>query len=490
MGKRIDIKNKTLYNKILKHKEFSSIITIVGVLLFAFIIIYICQKILIVEEKAPVTATISAEEYFHQGKYDKAIKGYEKLQVEEEWPIYNIKIAEILSVSGDIDKSNNTIIESVVKRNKIIDENGMGSYEDKDIEFGNYVALTFLLNGNYDKALEYGEFFKNQHSGNKELERTMFTIYMANNKLDEARDITDKYSVDLESSYDLAIYANMNMLVNKWDKGFEYLKKAWHENKEEIKVYDVIAQILAYNRKDTIKRITELSENNPDELCYKVWLANKDSLDKDMVLFPEIIEESGKGNVVEPYLREAVIKEPFNYNVIIRIANHYLTNEDNNKKAYRYFELASLLNHSDGETYYNMALIELKQGNEVKAIELLNKSISRDETSTKYHRALGNVFLNEGYNDEAIKQIRAAYATDENDILTLNNAGCYYFWITGNIERSMINFKAAYDGLTNSTDEYIREAIEDNYNKANDLKDASSEVRGEGIHFPEFTLLY
>lgn len=581
MGEKIGIKERILNNRILKHKEMSSVMTIAGVLLFAFIIIYTCQKTLVTKEEVPVITTNKAEEYFYKGENDKAIKEYENLQAEEEWPMYSIKIAEVISVSGEIDKSNNILTESVVKRNEVIDKNGMESYEDKDIEFGNCVALTFLMNGTYDKALEYGDFFMNEHKGNKELERTMFTIYMANNKLDEARNILDKYSVDEESSYDLALYANMNMLVNKWDKGFELLKKSWYKNKDEIKVYDVIAQISAYNRNDAIMRITELSQKNPDEVCYKAWLTkcysmleattdeantllneikdedlgqtvfqtviakiyqhsdkksesekilldicknkdqsyigyhaaawyyldmgeydkalgyckksillNKDYLDNYGFLIPEIMGKLKNGKVVEPYFRTAVIKEPFNYKVMIEIANYYWTTEENTEKAYSYFKLASLLNPLDGETYYNMALIKLKEGNEVKAIELLNKSISTDETATKYHRTLGNVFLNAGYNDDAIKQIRAAYAVDKKDILTLNNAGCYYIVVTGDLKRGMINFKAAYDGLTNATDQDVRKAIEDNYSKVKILNDAYNDYNGEELQVPEFTLLY
>jgi hypothetical protein len=47
-----------------------------------------------------------AEEYFYKGEYDKAIAEYENLQKKEEWPMYSVKIAEVISVAGDKDRSN------------------------------------------------------------------------------------------------------------------------------------------------------------------------------------------------------------------------------------------------------------------------------------------------------------------------------------------------------------------------------------------------
>ena len=581
MEEKISIKEKILNCKIIKHKEFSSVITIIGVLLFAFTILNICKLTSSTKEEVPVITTNKAEEYFYEGKYDKAIEEYKKLQETEEWPMYSVKIAEVVSVSGDIDKSNNILEESVVKRNELIDKNGIESYENQDIEFGNYVALTYLMNGTYDKALEYGEFFMNDHKDNKEFERTMFTIYMANGKLDEAKGILDGYSVDEESSYDLALYAKMNILVAEWDKGFDLLKNAWYKNKDEIKVYDVIAQISAYNRNEVIMKISDLSKKSPNELCYKVWLTkcysmletttneastllneikdedlgqtvfktviakiyqhsakkaeaekilsdlsingeesyigyhntawyylemgdydkafeyckksivlNKDYPDNYGFLIPEIMEKSNKGQEVEPYFRTAMIKEPFNYNIMLKIADYYWNTEGNSKKAYSYFELASFLKPSDGDIYYNMALTKLKEGDIIKTVELLKKSSSIDEISSKYHRTLSTVYVNEGNNKEALNEIKKAYSLDENDILTLNNAGCYYISIDGDLKRGIINLKAAYNGLTSSTDQDTRKIIEDNYNKAKTLNEAYNKNKGEELQVPDFQLFY
>ena len=576
-----EIKGKILKSKIANHKEFSSILTIIGVLLFAVIIIYSCKLATKKEDVTAVITTNKAEEYYYMGEYDKAVYEYEKLQQDEEWPIYKVKMAEVESVSGKIDKSNNLLAESVVKRNEILDKNGRENYEIKDAELCNYVTTTYLLNGAYDKALEYGEFFMQDNLDNKELERTMFTVYMANGKIDKAKTIIDEYNVDEESSYDLALYAKMNMLVDQFDKGFELLRKAWYKNKDEIKVFDVIAQASAYNKNDVIMRIMDLSLKNPDEVCYKVWLvkcysmdqvttneantildqikdedlgqtvfntviakiyqhsgkkeeaekllkniringeesyigyhmmswyylengdydkafeyceksilANKDYPDNYGSLIPEIMTKSKDGKIIEPYFRTAIVKEPFNYNIVLNIADYYWNTKENIDKAYSYLEFASLLKPNDPEIYYKMAMIKLTQGDSTKAIELINKCVLLDGTAPKYHRTLGTIYMNEGTTDSAINEIRKAYDVDKNDILTLNNAGCYYISISGDIKRGMINIQAAYDGLKDSTDQDTKTTIQNNYNMAKAMQDAYNKHDGAQIKIPEFQLFY
>ena len=241
----------TAYKKLSeKDARIDTIVTISGVMLFAFLVMFTCQKIMGVN--AVSIATNKAEASFFDGDYDAAIAEYEKLQEDEEWPIYTVKIAEIYSVKGDYEKSNSLLEESYQKRNELIDEHGKSKYNDVDGELGNLIALTFLMNGEKEKALEHGEMFMEENALDKSIQRTMFTIYMVNGQREKANNIIKEYDVDEESSYDLALYARMNMLVDNWDKGYDILKDAWYKNKDEIKVYDVIAQISSYDRDSVI----------------------------------------------------------------------------------------------------------------------------------------------------------------------------------------------------------------------------------------------
>ena len=571
------IKNK--YKEICdKYPEFSSVTTITLVILFAFIVTLICKTITGTTSEDQVSiATNVAEDKYYQADYEGAIKEYKKLQEDKKWPIYIAKEAEVYSVSGDIERSNELLEEATNIRNELIEGNTTEKYDDA--ELGNLIAFTYLMNGNNEKALEYGEYFKTANPDDKKLQKTMFTIYMVNNKIDKAKNIVDDYKVNKKSSYDLAVLARMNMLIDDWDIGFDYLKKAWKLNKDEIKVFDVIAQITAYNKDEVIMKLNELAKKDPDEVCYKVWLTkyysmfeettseaeklldelkgkdvgtvvfntviakvyqhdgkkeeaekllkkiindesfigyhtaawyyydmgqydkafelckksineNKDYPDNYGFLIPEILNKKEEGKVAEGYFRTALYKEPFNYNIMLNIADYYYQTVSDLDTAYYYYNMASLIKPKDAEIKYNKALIDLTNEKTDEAIKLLKECIELDNENTKYHRTLGTVYLNEGKEEDAINEIRLAYAADKSDILTLNNAGCYYITIEQNIERGLTNLKAAYDGITDTTDPEEAKNISDNYQKAKDLYNAYNKRDGATITIPEFILFY
>lgn len=195
---------------------------------------------------------------------------------------------------------------------------------------------------------------------------------------------------------------------------------------------------LAYNNKD----YDEAFKN-----CENSIIMDRDYSDNYAFLIPEIMEKQDKSEDVEAYLRTALYKEPFNYEIIMKTAEYYGNILKNSSKALYYYELASKMNPKDAEIYYNMALIQVNNKREDEAIDLLKKSIAINDKNAKYHRALGTVYINKEKNEEAIKEIRNAYSIDNNDIKTLNNAACYYISVEGDISRGMTNLKAAYDGI-------------------------------------------
>ncbi|MNM99729.1 hypothetical protein D3C81_1122970 [compost metagenome] len=137
-----------------------------------------------------------------------------------------------------------------------------------------------------------------------------------------------------------------------------------------------------------------------------------------------------------------------------------------------------------------MAMIKLTNNEMDAAVDLLKKSISLNEAVPKYHRTLGTVYMNKEKYTEAITEVRYAYSADKADPLTLNNAGCFYISINGDLDRGMINLKAALDGKDSINDEEIKKAIEDNYNKAKNLYDEFQKETGASLPVPEFTLFY
>ena len=126
-------------------------------------------------------------------------------------------------------------------------------------------------------------------------------------------------------------------------------------------------------------------------------------------------------------------------------------------------------------------------GNIDSAIKYLNKAIEINGDVSKYYRTLGTIYLNQGENDKAIESIRNAYGMDKSDALTLNNAGCYYISIEGDIERGMDNIKGAYEGINNSMDEETKNTIIKNYHKAKTLYDKYNIGNEAKLIVPEFS---
>ncbi len=528
-------------------------------------------------------ANNTAEEAFYNRKYDAAVANYTELQEKEEWPIWDIKIAEIYSVKGDFVKSNEILEKVYQTRNKIVDtkKEEKNTFEIKDREVTNYIVFTFLMNAENKKALEYGELFLKEYPTDKILLNTMFTVYMVNGNNDKAKEIVNNYPRDDETASDLAILARMNMLVDRFDEGFSLLKDAWYKDKNEVKIFDVISQIAYYDKDDILDRISKLEKKEPNELAYKMWSAkiysmNKESAEKsgelinklenedtgnvnlmliksDMykntgesdkakealedvisnnpnsfigynaealqdyndkkykeafenceksivmnkdypgnyaVLIPEILAKQNKSEGAEPYFRTALYKEPFNYNNIIKTAEYYEKILKDTTKALYYYDLASKIRPNNADIYYKMSLIKINNQREDDAIALLKKSISISDKTAKYHRALGNVYLKKEKNEDALKEIKKAYSIDKNDILTLNNAGCYYISIDGDTDRGMVNLKAAYDGINEKTSAEDKETITQNYDRIKTLSKTSNKKNGATLTITDLKLLY
>ena len=569
-----------------KNKELPSILIIGSSIIFVTLLSLIITNIMNTKEETVISTSTTAsiaknlgEENFYLGEYDKAIKEYEKLDKDSKWPIYKVKIAEVYAAKGEYERANNFIDEAYETRNTLIENDKDGTYKEKDAELGKYITLISLFDGKDKIALEYGEIFLKANPKDKELQKTMFTVYLLLKDEKKAMKVLEEYSVDEEDSYDLALYARMNMLINKWDEGFEYLKKAWHLNKDEVKVFDIISQEASYDKEKIINKLKELSNKEPEEVAYKAWLVkcytmsdktmneaeklykeikkedlgkyvfntvaakiyqyreekvkanelirnviyeknligyqitawyyyDKEEYDKAIeyckkgilenseypdnygFLMTDIMIKKGEPELVEPYFRTALIKEPFNYNIILKAADYYQYTMNNLEKAYEYLNFASLIKPNNADIYYNMAMTKINLRKNDEAIELINKCISLDEENEKYHRALGTIYLEEGNKDKAIEEIRVAYSINNNDILTLNNAGCYYISVENNIQRGYDNIKGAYDKISNNTDEETKKYITRNYEKAKALFDEYNNDSDEKLEIPDLHLFY
>ena len=172
--------------KIKKGKYFETITTLSLSILFAFVVLVGTQSIM--GAKTTTITENKAEKYYYDGKYDDAINEYMEMQKKETWPIWTVKIAEVYSIQGNLTKSNNLLKEAIIKRDKIMLEDGK-KYLEQDKELINKVIFTFYMNNDLEQAERLGEYYLNTYNTYKPLLKTMFAVYLATDQKDLAKEI-------------------------------------------------------------------------------------------------------------------------------------------------------------------------------------------------------------------------------------------------------------------------------------------------------------
>ncbi|WP_288221111.1 tetratricopeptide repeat protein [uncultured Clostridium sp.] len=562
----------------MKNKYVEPVIVITTSCIFVLIMILTIKGFTTVEE-VNITKN-SGEQLYYQSKYDEAIEEYKKMQEKDTWPEWTVKIADIYSLRGETKKSSTLLKEAIVKRDKVIKDEGYNKFKDKDVELINSMLRTFTLNNEYDEAISFGEQYISDYGKSKDILKTLFMAYISNNYIYKAEELTENYPLDEKSSYDISVLANMNMLINRWDKGLELLKSAWELDKNELKIYYVIESIYEFDKDSLIKELeTKIKESNDD--AYKVFLANvyamnaesankafdlieeidskginnigidyikykisknlnnkdeaiaylDDAINKSKVidkesyttfyllslkalnnnkydealsyakksinannkyaesygiLIPEILINKNNFNSIEAYYREAIKKEPYNYELIIKLADYYTSYVSNNEKAKYYYGIALKFNKDNPIIYSKMIDIYIKDNKIDEAIEKLEEAIKVDESNQDYYRMLGALYFEKGMNDKGIELTRKAYSMNEKDPISLNNAAWYYIMVENDIARGYDNLKAAYEDISAGLDEEIKTILIENYNKVKKvyeefLNDNSKEFDKKGI---------
>ena len=556
------IKNNEKLIKVYRHKFFASGVMVVVLIIIAFSLFYSGSSYRM------NSLNNKAENYYYSGKYDKAINIYNKMFYAKDDALAAAKIADIYSIKGDMENSK-----------KYIERAKNAHSENSDAV--NYILFDEFINKEYKQAIHDGEEALSIFKGDKKLIKTMYSVYIASGEKQKANNLIKAYEKDLKSAYDFAEYARILIISGQVDKGLSELKKASEIDKDEYKIYDVLSQTSVYNKDELLQAISKLSNENKEEVTYKIWLAkvysldvstaadakkildtlngknvgqleikliqavvdqntgeiekadqiitgiiaennhdykilhtagwfylskkdyekaekysresialNKDYTDNYSFLMPEILKARGKENLSEPYFRAALQKEPYNYNIMLNTASYYLDSVSK-EKALEYFALAGTVKPEDAEIKYNMAIIYLTQKKDTEGMQLLKECIKLDDSVPKYHRTLGTVYFLNNNKIEALKEIRYAFNADENDILTLNNAGCYYVTENNDVERGLFNLTKALQGIDKNTDKYTQDTINDNYNKVKKLsEDLKKSKVNDTLKIPDLVLFY
>lgn len=439
-----ELTNSKLQLKDEVKSSLESVLTIVGVIVFAFLVVFICKKIM-GEEKEVTIATNEAEQFFYDKKYDEAIKEYEKLQEKEEWPVDIIKEAQVYSIKGEKDMCNRLLAKAYDDRNKLIYTNSE-KYKDADGILGSEIALTAFINGNMSKALEYGEVFLLENSTNKRLQRVMELIYIGVGDNQKAQDIIDNYSLDDTSVEDLISYSKMNEVVGNSEAVLENLKIAWYLDKDEVKIFNVIEELINRNKVDTYKLLSKLTKKDSSEPFYKLMLAKYYSMsaeesEKGLNLLKEI-EDNDLGDIMINIIKADLLKNSGDIESAEEIVNSLINNKDE----------SYLIDNIIAWNYY-------RKGDYKNALNYAKYSVLKNPDYSESYGILIPSILNDSKESEKEEAyLRTALYKDPTNYNILRRTAEFYRDIAKNQEKAyeIYNILAK---LYNSADDYYNMGI-------------------------------
>ncbi|MDU7947740.1 MAG: tetratricopeptide repeat protein [Clostridium sp.] len=471
LGKSINRTSKKInntYKKMNEKNPYIEPVVMIGIpCLFVLTMILGIKSFTTVEE---INITKNSAEYlYYENKYDESIEEYNKMQKEENWPIWTVKSADIYSIKGDIKKSSSLLKEAIIKRDRIIKEEGFDNYKDKDIELINSMLFTFIMNKEYDEAISLGEQYINEYGRNKEILKTLFSAYISNNHIYKAEMLTEEYPIDEKSAYDVCVLANMNMLINRWDKGLELLKDAWYLDKNELKIYDVIEDMSSFNNEKLIESIQAKIENNTNEDAYKMLLAKAYSVSKETANdAEELMKDLDDNNV------DGIASDFINYEIC--------KSRNNNSEAEEYLEEAERKAEKEKKdsyvTYYISAVKAFNNEKYEEAFNLAKKSIiANQEYTNNYESLIPDILLAKGNIKPTEAYFRTAMKKEPYNYETIIKIANYYSNYESNNEKARNYYELALNIKKDDSELYFKLAkldiVDEKWEDAsNNLKEA------------------
>lgn len=471
LGKSINRTSKKInntYKKMNEKNPYIEPVVMIGIpCLFVLTMILGIKSFTTVEE---INITKNSAEYlYYENKYDESIEEYNKMQKEENWPIWTVKSADIYSIKGDIKKSSSLLKEAIIKRDRIIKEEGFDNYKDKDIELINSMLFTFIMNKEYDEAISLGEQYINEYGRNKEILKTLFAAYISNNHIYKAEMLTEEYPIDEKSAYDVCVLANMNMLINRWDKGLELLKDAWYLDKNELKIYDVIEDMSSFNNEKLIESIQAKIENNTNEDAYKMLLAKAYSVSKETANdAEELMKDLDDNNV------DGIASDFINYEIC--------KSRNNNSEAEEYLEEAERKAEKEKKdsyvTYYISAVKAFNNEKYEEAFNLAKKSIiANQEYTNNYESLIPDILLAKGNIKPTEAYFRTAMKKEPYNYETIIKIANYYSNYESNNEKARNYYELALNIKKDDSELYFKLAkldiVDEKWeDSSNNLKEA------------------
>ncbi len=422
-----------------------------------------------------------AEMYYLIGEEDKAIETLEKAW---KYDYDNYKIYDVLSRMAT-DNRDNTL--KVISSRQVSVQKEQETH--KDLVYNENMYKMWLA--------------KIYSLSSKSAEDAIYLI----GKLEEQY----KDSINLKR-----IKATTLLLIGETEKAMEEIDKVVKENEDDFTVH-YTASIMHYITKNYDEALNE---------AQKTLELNKDYEDVYGVLLPKIYTEMGEVEDIEKYFKKSIEKNPISVSNIIFIGSYYYKSGENEKAIY-YYDLAKAISPKNSELRYKMASAYISMAENLNyeilnndlatekekkmvaeyysnALKSVYKSIelTENEPVAKYYRMASILFMKLGDTEKAYSYIKKAYNLDEDDILTLNNAGVFHILMNDQtfeedengdrIQKGLYNLMKAYKGINDDYDVKVIEMITKNYKIAEEFSEKFKNADDNAvIQLPKgFELLY
>lgn len=349
-----------------KRPNMESFLIVMGVCSFALMISFIC-KVAMKEEIKNTEIVIDVEKReYYEGNYDEAIEKLKKEGEKEKWPVKTIEESKIHSVKGDLLISNSFAEKAYIQSRVQLDIEGKDKYEEEMEVLSKEIAFTYLVNGDVEKAIEYGEFFLDDDNENNLLKETLVVAYLVNGDKIKAKNILDSIEVDRKNSYKLSEMGEMYILLKDYNEGIKYLKESYKLDKTNINVLNILREYkderdfikyIKENEKDTIdnifitqieimnpetydngiKRMNNIEEGEFSRLILELQASERDLDEKRSEILINEIKESFEDTYGGTYVLSGIYTKRDDLENAIHYANKTLEINENFGKAYTLF---------------------------------------------------------------------------------------------------------------------------------------------------------
>ncbi len=270
--------------------------------------------------------------------------------------------------------------------------------EPENIEILVQLAHLYKLLNNNQKSIYYIEKVLDKDSKNIDCMNLLQEIYIAQNELDLAYEISNKVYELCPIQENLAKKIN---ILNKLDNYDEITKiENSSTNLSDIVLYEIA--IAHYNNYNVLKA-TQLLE----------FAYTKNNLNTNVIfLLGKIHYENNEKSKAKKYFD--ILEKNYKSPEVMNFLGMFKLEENKFDKAIEYFTKAQKLDGNNAEYTYNIASAYLLKGWLDEAIKLFNKSVCQDPDNINYHYSLAYAYYQKNLFDKASNELDLIYSIEQN----------------------------------------------------------------------------